>query len=607
MFFFEIGTRQTAYQVVKDLWRCKSGFDGTTTNAVVEATATDASYCNNSAFYGRPSHCFDISTKFPTSKSVSDFQARRFVMPLPPRPQTQDWSSFAPVSSTSSQHTPVTPLSHARLQQTPANDLTTEINDVRLARNTGDAYSAAEAESYHSEVTTSSHVVASTDRAPYLSAPPRSQSNSTQSILLASEEKGKALYSMHGLAASIKRSLNAERLAASMEPSASSDPHSQKGKPLGSIEVVDTQHHQTTSSTPDLAIGKSHEQGPDSKVVTPLVNPITEPVDSPSTILPVTFSKDLIPHEETIHTANVFQIPNPQHNSSPSFIPYSTLTGAVSFDNVTDSVPVNHTPVPSSEATEVLADTTASQPTSQIVLHDHVEHLFMPDQPPFDTISFPHRTPTPPLAATITTVYDEGEVDEKAHATLSSRPSTPLHEIEIDSQLQDIPCGNEDDVEMSSVPGEDHVVTQPNIVSSEFTQAWDNDTLMQEAGVSTHRATSLDRLVGEIDRGSIGSSIVRDPGDETKRSAQAPEELARVLPKTSPIRVQSADSAETSSRDSLPKLPGKSRGKQKFYVAVPPASEWVLQAKRREAERKALLKEKAGEFGYVGFTSCYFS
>ena len=141
--------------------------------------------------------------------------------------------------------------------------------------------------------------------------------------------------------------------------------------------------------------------------------------------------------------------------------------------------------------------------------------------------------------------------------------------------------------------GEDQVPTQPNIESSVFSQAWDNDALMQGADVSTHQATSLDRPIEEIDRGPIGSPMVEEhPGNERRRSAQAPEELARVLPETSPICVQSTDFAETSSRGSLPKLPRKSRGKQNFYIAVPPASEWVLQAKRREAERKALMKEK---------------
>jgi hypothetical protein len=126
--------------------------------------------------------------------------------------------------------------------------------------------------------------------------------------------------------------------------------------------------------------------------------------------------------------------------------------------------------------------------------------------------------------------------------------------------------------------------------------------------VSTHQATSLNRSIEEIDRGSIGSPMVQEhPGNEGRRSAQAPEELAQVLLKTSPIRAQSRDFAETSSRGSLPKLPRKSRGKQKFYIAVPRASEWVLQAKHREAERKALVREKAGEFGYLGNLSCYFS
>ena len=456
--------------------------------------------------------------------------------------------------------------------------MTTETNSAQLARSTGDAYNAAETQSHH--------------HAPTFSAAPSSQSDSTQSILLA-EEKGKALYSMRGLAASIKRSLNAERLAASLKPSASSDLHDQKWKPLSSTEAVDTQ--QTKSSTPDLAIGESHEQDPDSKVGTQPVDIITEPVDSPSTI----HREDLIPHEETIRTAGGFQIPNSQLDSSPKFTPYSTLTGAVSFNNSTDSVPVNHNPAPSPEATGVLEDTT----TSQIVLHDHLEDPLIPDQPSFEPLSFPHRTPTPPLAATITTVHDDGEVDEEANPIFSS--STPLHEIEIDSQLQYIPSGNENDVEMSSVPGEDHVPTQPDIASSEFSQAWDNDTLMQEADVSTHRAPTFDQPIKEVVRGTIGSPMAEEhPENETKSYARAPEDLAPVLPKTSPIRVQSADSAETSSPDSLPKLLRKSRGKQKFYIAVPPASEWVLQAKRREAERKARLKGEVGELVYFGITLC---
>lgn len=517
--------------------------------------------------------------------------------PLPSH--TQEWNSFAPVASAparqmSSQHSPATPAaqpSHAPVAHTRVNESTTETNAVRLARSTGDAYNAAEAQPQHPEVTPRSPIVTSTDHVPTLSAPPSSQADSTQSILLASEEKGKPLYSMRGLAASIKRSLNAEKLAASMEPSTSSGLHSQ---PLNSIEAVDTQH-QTKTSPPDLAIGKSHDQNPDTKAETQSVKIITDPVNSPSTIAPVSFSEVLIPEEEAIGTSNGLQNPNSQHDSSPNFTPYSTLTGAVSFDDIVDPVLVDHNPAPSSEATGVLEDTTTSQPTSRIVLHDHVDPL-IPDQPSFEPLSFPHRTPTPPLAATITIVNDEGET-EKAEPTVS-RPSTPLHEMEID--LQYIPSGNEDDVEMSSEPGEDRVPIQPNVASSEFSKAWDQDTPFQEADVSTYQATSLDRPIEGID---LGSMVEEHPGNERRRSAQAPEEP----PKTSPIRVQSADSVETSSRGSLPELARKSHRKQKFYVAVPPASEWVLQAKKREAERRALMKEKAGEFGYLGIASCYFS
>jgi hypothetical protein len=242
-----------------------------------------------------------------------------------------------------------------------------------------------------------------------------------------------------------------------------------------------------------------------------------------------------------------------------------------------------------------LEDLTTSQPTSQTVLHNPIEGPFIPvSQSPFDPLSFPHRTPTPPLAATITVVHDEGEVVEKAESTSSSHPSTLLHEIEIDSQLQLIPSRNEDDVEMSVAPGEDHVQTHFSIAPSELSQARDNDTLMQEAEGVVRRSRSLDPSIKEIDQGSV---VEEHPGGEIS-SARAPEELAWVPTKTSPMRVQSTDSAEISSPGSLPKLPKKPRRKQDFYIAVPPVSEWVVQAKHREAARKSLVREKAGEFGY---------
>src|SRR6267154_238545 len=74
-YVFYVGPRQTAYQVVKGLWGCESGFDGTTIYAVVEAR--DTSHNDNSAFYSRPSRGFDVCAESPTAKSISGFQAGR--------------------------------------------------------------------------------------------------------------------------------------------------------------------------------------------------------------------------------------------------------------------------------------------------------------------------------------------------------------------------------------------------------------------------------------------------------------------------------------------------------------------------------------------------
>jgi hypothetical protein len=74
-YVFCVGTRQTAYQVVKGLWRCESGFDGTRIFAVAEAT--DTSYNDKSAFYSRPSRDFEFGAKSPSSKSISGFQTGR--------------------------------------------------------------------------------------------------------------------------------------------------------------------------------------------------------------------------------------------------------------------------------------------------------------------------------------------------------------------------------------------------------------------------------------------------------------------------------------------------------------------------------------------------
>ena len=456
----------------------------------------------------------------------------------------------------------------------------------------------AEVHSHHLEATASNPAVTSTDFAPTTSVLPSSQSSSTRSILLDPKEKGTSLYTMHGLAASIKRSLNAERLAASAEPSASSDSHGQKRKRSNSAEAIDTLH-EAESSRPYLATGKAYEQGPLPKVEPRPVEFVTEPNDSPLIMPPVSFPEVSISQQQAIQTQNRSVISSSQHDSAHNFIPFSTLTGAVSFDNIADSVPARSNATPSLEATDVLEDLTTAQLSPENVLHDHIEIPFIPvSQPSFDPLSFPHRTPTPPLAATIAPLRDEDEVDEKVEATHSSRPSTPLHG-EVDSQLQLVPSGSDGDVEMSVASDGDQVRTDFNGVSlsghTGHSEARDNNSPMQEADVFVRRAGLLDSSIGGIDGRSIGSLGTEEcPAGEANGPAQAFEEASRILTKTS-TRLQNPDSAETLGSGSLLNVPRTSRGKQEFYIAVPPPSEWVLKAKQRETERKARGNEKTGK------------
>ena len=99
-YVFCVGTRQTAYQVVKGLWCCESGFDGTRIYTAVEATYS--SYDFYSKFYSRPSRDFDVGAKSPTSRSDSGFQAGRSggaTAPTPTRVEFICSSGFRPWTS----------------------------------------------------------------------------------------------------------------------------------------------------------------------------------------------------------------------------------------------------------------------------------------------------------------------------------------------------------------------------------------------------------------------------------------------------------------------------------------------------------------------------
>ena len=519
-----------------------------------------------------------------------------------PLPQTQQWHSSVPVVSNTerqavSQPYPAVSSDHAPVLHPSTNDSTikTETADVQPWLNTTAARNGAGAQSQHLETSSINSTVTSANVGSTLPVLPSSQSGSTQSILLESEEKGTSLYTLRGLAASIKRSLNAERLAASVEPPTSDR---QKRKRSNSVEITDTRH-EAELSRPDLTprVTPVQEPLPEAEPPQP-VNFVAGPDDAPPTLLPV--SEVSIPQQETVHVPNGFAIPISQHDPPRDFVPFSTLAGAVSMDNVTGSVPINYNAA-SSEAMSVIEDSTTSQPTPETVLHRHIDVPLVPvSHSPFDHLSFTHRTPSPQLAATITPVRDEDEADENARTT-PSYPSAPLHDEAVDSQLQPNSPRSGNDLEMGTASGEDHVQVHFDITSSEHTphsEPRDSDSTIQEPDVFVSRNDLLDSSIEETDRELMGNLGAENcPGSETGTRSPEPAQ-ARVLAKIPPTRAQSPGSTETSGPGSLPKLPRKSLRKQDFYVAVPPASEWVLRAKGRGVERKALVNESTGEFRY---------
>ncbi|KAI0251364.1 hypothetical protein BJV78DRAFT_484808 [Lactifluus subvellereus] len=520
------------------------------------------------------------SASAPDPRSQSQFQIPKQdvpegdIAPHHPHPQNQEWSPVAPLvpsdgQQAPSQSRPALPSSHATRMHSTADGSTHETGATRefVGRQGGnsDVPNSIEAQPQNLGVATSNPAVMSINLGSSSSTPPSSQQGPAQSILLASEEKSTALYTMRGLAASIKRSLNAERLAASAEPSAS---HKQKRMRSTSAEIIDN---------PDPKVIKRSNSAEDHEQVT-LLTTETQPVNranelnaSPLVMLS-SFPQVSIQQQETV-PPDGFAIPNPQHESTPNFVPFSTLAGAVSFDNITESAPASHN---SPEPTGHSEDLASSQPTPDILLHGPMNIPLAPvSQSSFNPLSFPHRTPTPPLAATITLLHDDDEVDEKAEESNSSHPTSPSHIEEADTQVHLVPSANEDDHEMSVASGEDQVRNSLNVASlSEYTidpEAWDKNLPVQEADVFIRRT-------GEA-RSPVGTT----------------EELPAVLAGKSPTRVKSPGAAETTGSSPLSKVPSKSRRKQAFYIDVPQPSEWVLRAKRREAEKKAPISDKTGK------------
>jgi hypothetical protein len=407
---------------------------------------------------------------------------------------------------------------------------------------------------------------------------PTAPSSQSHSILLAPEEKSSSLYTMRGLAASIKRSLNAERLAASGQATATSEAPAETRKRSPLDEVVDTteQSELATAGANEPAISTTTDSV-ETVPVPPLDagNPSSTTVPSPS-------PQDSVSQRET---PDETIIPNSYQEPSPDFIPFSTLAGAVSFDNATGYAPVDHPIIPSPAASplEGLMD---PQQVADVVPHDHMDvdvPLLSFAEASFNGLSFPTRTPTPPLSAMITPYREDDGANGKAQETPLSNPTSPcLDQVEIQPEPISPANNGPEAMVISADEDKDSVGVNVTSLSSEHS-THPEAQILNSPKAETH---AFVRRSGLLD-----SSIEEISGDafENLRAEGHPVDGTRKRTSEVPPVVHTSGS-------SIPlQLPMKSAGKPSFYVAVPPQPEWVRKVKRQEATKKVFASEENGE------------
>ena len=429
---------------------------------------------------------------------------------------------------------------------------------------------------------------------------PTAPSSQSQSILLAPEEKSSALYSMRGLAASIKRSLNAERMATSGQATAASETHAETRKRSPSGEAADTieQSGLATAGTNELAISSTT----DSVEMVPVLPPDEGENPSSATVLSAV-SQVSVSQRETPSPSDEVTIPNSYQEPLHDFVPFSTLAGAVSFDNPTSYAPVDHPTIPSPTANplEGLMD---PQQVPDVVPHDHMDVLM--DDPlltfaeaSFNGLSFPTRTPTPPLSAMITPFRDDDGANEKAQETSSSVPTSPfLDQVEIQAELIS-PASN--GLEAMDISTEDQNRIDSNVTSLNSEHATHPETQILNSPKSEPHA--FVRRTGLLDspmKETSGEAPEKmraegDPGGETRKLVRASEAPSVAHTSTLPTSERSTSHAATSGSSVSLKPSMKSAGKPSFYVAVPPQPEWVRNARRQKAAKTGQASEENGE------------
>ena len=406
---------------------------------------------------------------------------------------------------------------------------------------------------------------------------PTAPSSQSHSILLAPEEKSAALYTMRGLAASIKRSLNAERLAASGQPTATPKTHAEARKRSPSVEVAE-QFGPATAGTHEPAIVPMADT-----VETVPVLHLDEGENPPPATAPPPLPQVSLSQGETASPPDDATIPNSFQEPSHDFVPFSTLAGAVSFDNATSYAPADRPTIPSPVARtfEGLMD---PQQAPDVVPHDHMDidvPLLSFTEASFSGFSFPTRTPTPPLSAMITPFRDDDGANAKTQETPPFIPTSPCSD-QVEIQPESISPASEGGLEAMVISADDVCEDQDRIgfnatpLSSDHAthpEAQIPNSPKEGSRVFVRRTGLLDSPIEKIS-GEPLESVRRTegyPGDETRKHVRASEVPPPVQP------------------------PMQSAGKPTFYVAVPPRPEWVRRAKHREAANKRLASEETGE------------
>ncbi|KAF8272471.1 hypothetical protein EI94DRAFT_296972 [Lactarius quietus] len=402
---------------------------------------------------------------------------------------------------------------------------------------------------------------------------PSSQSHS----ILAPEEKSSALYTMRGLAASIKRSLNAERLAASEQATATSETSAETRKLSPSDEIVDTteQPELSTAGTNEPAISPTT----DSVEMVPVLPPDGGENERPSSAtVPSPFPQVSVSQQETPSSLDEVTIPNSYQEPLHDFVPFSTLAGAVSFDNAASYTPVDHPTMPSPTAGGVLEGLMHPQQAPDVVSHDHIDvPLLAFAEASFNGLSFPTRTPTPPLSAMITPFRDDDGANGKTEATPSSIPTSPcLDQVEI--QPESISPASNGPVAMAISADEDQDRICVDVVSLSSEHAIHPEAhIPNSPKVETH---AFVRRTGLLD-----SPIEKNSGEVVEK--QRAERY--------PTSGRSTSHATNSGSSVSLKPPMKSAGVPSFYIAVPPQPEWVRKAKRQEAAKRGLASQENGQ------------